>query len=97
MNRKEGETHFYMAMPAYYVSGMFQEMWRNMFGKEPGIDPDYNRLMSGFESSDVVFTRALWKLGREAVDLGLEDLFKKTDDADVLAAIECERGGQEVV
>lgn len=32
INRKEGETHFYMLMAAYYISGLFQEMWRTMFG-----------------------------------------------------------------
>ena len=47
INRKEGETHFYMLMAAYYISGLFQEMWRTMFGTEPGIDPSFHRLMSG--------------------------------------------------
>jgi phosphohistidine swiveling domain-containing protein len=84
INRKEGEVHFYMLMASYYVSGLFQEMWRTMFGKEPGIDPNYHRLMSGFESMDVSFTRGLWRLGRKAVDLDLEQVFKETEDTDVI-------------
>ena len=84
INRKEGEVHFYMLMAAYYISGLFQDMWRTLFGNEPGIDPDYHRLMSGFEAMDVIFTRGLWKLGRKAVDLDLEDLFKSTEDEAVL-------------
>jgi phosphohistidine swiveling domain-containing protein len=84
INRKEGETHFYMLMAAYYISGLFQEMWRTMFHMEPGIDPSYHRLMAGFESMDIVFTRGLWQLGRKAVDMGLEETFKTSGDGAVL-------------
>lgn len=94
INRKEGETHFIMLMAAYYISGLFQEMWRNMFKVEPGIDPTFHRLMSGFEASDIIFTRGLWQLGRQAVDAGLEDLFKKTDDAQVLEALKASEAGR---
>jgi phosphohistidine swiveling domain-containing protein len=94
INRKEGETHFYMLMAAYYISGLFQEMWRNMFGQEAGIDPNYHRLMPGFEASDVAFTRGLWQLGRKAVGLGMEDVFKKTDDSGVLEALKGSEAGR---
>ncbi|MGD0486354.1 MAG: PEP-utilizing enzyme [Syntrophorhabdales bacterium] len=94
INRKEGETHFYMLMAAYYISGLFQEMWRTMFGVEPGIDPAFHRLMSGFEASDIIFTRDLWQLGRKAVEAGLEDLFKKNEDADVLEALKASDAGR---
>jgi phosphohistidine swiveling domain-containing protein len=95
INRKEGEVHFYMLMAAYYISGLFQDMWRTMFGNEPGIDPDYHRLMSGFEAMDVIFTRGLWKLGRKAVDLGLEELFKSTEDDAVLDQLKESEGGRQ--
>jgi phosphohistidine swiveling domain-containing protein len=94
INRKEGETHFYMLMAAYYISGLFQEMWRTMFGVEPGIDPAFHRLMSGFEASDIIFTRGLWQLGRKAVEAGLEDLFKKNEDEDVLEALKASDAGR---
>ena len=94
INRKEGETHFYMLMAAYYISGLFQEMWRTMFGVEPGIDPTFHRLMSGFEASDIIFTRGLWQLGRKAVEAGLEDLFKKNEDEDVLEALKASEAGR---
>lgn len=94
INRKEGETHFIMLMAAYYISGLFQEMWRTMFGLEPGIDPNYHRLMSGFEASDIIFTRGLWQLGRQAVDLGLEDVFKATADEEVLGKLKGTEAGR---
>ena len=94
INRKEGETHFYMLMAAYYISGLFQEMWRTMFGVEPGIDPSFHRLMSGFEASDIIFTRGLWRLGRKAVEAGLEDVFKKNGDEDVIEALKGSDAGR---
>jgi len=94
INRKEGEVHFIMLMASYYISGLFQEMWRTMFGLEPGIDPNYHRLMSGFEAADINFTRGLWELGRKAVDAGLEDLFHKTDDERVLDALKGSEAGR---
>jgi phosphohistidine swiveling domain-containing protein len=95
INRKEGETHFYMLMAAYYISGLFQEMWRTMFGVEPGIDPAFHRLMSGFEASDIIFTRGLWQLGRKAVEAGLEDVFKKNEDEDVIEALKGSDAGRQ--
>lgn len=95
INRKEGETHFYMLMAAYYISGLFQEMWRTNFGMEPGIDPNYHRLMSGFESMDVSFTRGLWQLGRKAVDLGLEEIFKNTGNEELLPKLKETPQGKE--
>jgi phosphohistidine swiveling domain-containing protein len=83
-----------MLMAAYYISGLFQEMWRSMFGKEAGIDPKFHRLMSGFESMDVSFTRELWQLGRKAVELGLEQAFKTTEDAKVLDALKATEAGR---
>ena len=32
INRKEGETHFVMLMASYYISGLFQQMWREILG-----------------------------------------------------------------
>jgi pyruvate, water dikinase len=94
INRKEGEVHFYMLMAAFYINGLFQEMWRSMFGREAGIDPKFHRLMSGFESMDVTFTRGLWQLGRKAVEQGLEQAFKTTEDAKVLETLKSTEAGR---
>lgn len=95
INRKEGEVHFYMLMAAFYIAGLFQDMWRNMFGIEAGIDPNFHRLMSGFEAADIIFTRELWVLGRKAVDAGLEPVFKEHADEDVLEALKGSNAGGE--
>jgi len=84
INRKEGETHFHMSMATFYISGLFQDMWRQLFDTEPGIDPNYHKLMSGFEAKAIDFTRGLWQLGRQAVEMGLEAVFQDNADESVL-------------
>jgi phosphohistidine swiveling domain-containing protein len=83
INRREADVHFYMLMASFYIVGLLQEMWRTIFGEEPSIDPNFHKVMSGFENQDMKLGRMMWQLGRKAVELGLEETFKATDD-DVL-------------
>jgi pyruvate,water dikinase len=93
INRKEGETHFIMLMASYYISGLFQQMWREIFGTEAPIDPKFNKLMAGYESQDVKVVRELWRLGRRAVELGLGGPFKIEDDEGVIKELEKSKAG----
>ena len=93
INRKEGETHFIMLMASYYISGLFQQMWRELFGTEAPIDPNFNRLMAGYESQDVKVVRELWRLSRRAVELGLGDVFKTREDEEVIKELQRSKAG----
>jgi len=93
INRKEGETHFIMLMASYYISGLFQQMWHDLFGTEAPIDPNFNKLMAGYESQDVKVVRELWRLGRRAVELGLEDVFKTNPDEGVMKELQGSKAG----
>jgi pyruvate,water dikinase len=88
INRKEAEIHMLMLVATNYINGLFQQMWREIFGKEAPIDPDFSRLMAGFEAQDTVVVREMWKLARKAVDMGLEDAFKPEDNEEVLKELE---------
>jgi len=93
INRKEGEAHFVMLMASYYISGLFQQMWREVFGNEAPIDPNFNKVMAGYESQDVKVVRELWRISRRAVELGLEDLFRREDGEEVLQALRKSKAG----
>jgi pyruvate,water dikinase len=88
INRKEAETHMLMLVATNYINGLFQEMWRDLFGKEAPIDPDFSKLMAGFEAQDTLVVREMWKLARKAYDMGLEDSFKPEDNEQVLKELE---------
>jgi len=87
INRKEGETHMMMLMASYYISGLFQQMWREVFGIEGAIDPDFGNVMAGFESRDMWINRELWRLSRSVLELGIRDVFDKIDE-DVIQDLE---------
>ena len=93
INRKEGETHFIMLMASYYISGLFQQMWGELFGTEASIDPNFNKLMAGYESQDVKVVRELWRISRRAVELGLGDIFNIKDDEEVIKEFEKSKAG----
>jgi len=88
INRKEAEIHMLMLVATYYINGLFQQMWREVFGKEAPIDPDFGKLMTGFEAQDSRVFRELWKLARKAADMGLESAFKPEDNEAVLKELE---------
>ena len=88
INRKEGETHMIMLMSSFYIAGLFQQMWQEIFGVEASIDPDFNKLMSGFESRDIWIVRELWRLGRRAVELGLDKAFNKENGEEVIRELD---------
>jgi len=93
INRKEGETHFIMLMASYYISGLFQQMWRDLFGTEAPIDPNFNKLMAGYESQDIKVVRELWRLSRRAVELGLGDVFSTPEDEKVIEELKRSKAG----
>ena len=88
INRKEGETHMITLMASFYITGLFQQMWREIFGVEASIDPDFNKLMAGFESRDIWIVRELWRLGRRAVELDLKEAFNNQNSEEVITELE---------
>jgi pyruvate, water dikinase len=94
INRKEGETHMIMLMASFYIAGLFQKMYREIFGVESAIDADFNKIMTGFESRDIWMVRELWRLGRQAVELGLEESFTSESEENLLAALDKSDAGR---
>jgi phosphohistidine swiveling domain-containing protein len=73
-----------MLMASYYISGLFQQMWRDLFRTEASIDPFFSKLMTGYESQDHRVVRELWRLGRQAVEMGLGEVFNIDDNEKVI-------------
>ena len=51
--------------------------------------------MTGFESQNVWIHRQLWKLGRQAVELGLDDLFRTESTVKILSELESSEQGRD--
>ena len=90
MNRKEGEVHMVNMVAANYINGTFQQMWKELFGVEASVDPDFSNLMAGIEEdiADVWVIRKLWRLGKRAIELGLGKAFEVEDDEGVIEELQ---------
>ena len=95
INRKEAEYHMITLVAGNYINGLFQQMWFELFKKEAPIDPDFSRVMAGFEAQDTTVVREMWQLARKAVDMGLEEAFQPEDGEAVIAELEKTEKGRE--
>jgi len=95
ITREEARIHMVMVEPYFYLHGLFQQLWHDMFGVEASVDAAFNKLMGGFESEGIKVDRKLWQLGRRAAELGLEDTFKAEDGDDVLKNLDKSEEGKQ--
>ena len=95
LNRREAEVHFTMQMVSYYISSLFQQMWKDIFGIEAAIDPKFGKVAAGFESMSVKVVRELWKLARRLVELNLTDALNAENNEEVLKNLEKSEVGRQ--
>jgi pyruvate,water dikinase len=75
--------HEQFFIPLFYLFGLFEKMTRELLGLDAG-DPLFSRAMGGFDSMAFRTNRAIWALAKNAIDLGLEELFSGSEDADAV-------------
>jgi pyruvate,water dikinase len=85
VNRKQWDIHMEFMVPAYYLFGLFEQMCSELLGFGY-TDTLFASLMAGFDSMVFQFNKEIWRLGNRAVELGFEELFRTTDDAEELMA-----------
>ena len=83
VNTKQWDVHMDFFVPVYYIFGLFEKMCRELLGIDHG-DPLFSKVMAGFDSMAFKFNREIWRLGKLAIDLGLEEVFSGTADGDEL-------------
>ncbi len=81
VDRKQWDIHMGVMIPAYYLFGLFDQMCRELLGFD-NSDPRFARLMSGFDSMAFRFNKEIWRFGNLAKELGLGEIFQKTDDSE---------------
>jgi pyruvate,water dikinase len=95
VNRREGEIHMLLMVSSFYVFGLLQQMWKELFEVEAAVDPEYQTLMAGFDSQLFRIDKLIWGLGSLARKLGLESLFRTTrDNKKLLATLEDSDAGR---
>ena len=95
INRKEGEVHFYMLMAAYYISGLFQEMWRTNVRHRAGHRPEFSPAHVGLRVDGRELHPGPLAARKKGGRLGLEEVFKTSEDEDVLEKLKATEKGRE--
>ncbi|MGQ9825016.1 MAG: PEP-utilizing enzyme [Desulfotomaculales bacterium] len=93
VNTKQWDVHMDFFVPVYYLFGLFEKMCRELLGINHN-DALFSKIMAGYDSMAFKFNREIWRLGKLAIDLGLEDVFANTaNDEELLAKLgESENG-----
>lgn len=94
INRRQSETHMLTMVPSFYISGLFQQLWKNVFGKDAPIDPLFQKLMSGFDTEIFRENREIWRLGQLAKELKLSKLFESNKNKEILQELKASEAGK---
>lgn len=87
------ELHFYYMYPVFALVWTFGEVCKDLLG----FDQDhttFKTLTSGFDNRLFKVNKDLWAFGDKAKELGLADIFLKTEDKDVIPKLEGSEAGR---
>jgi pyruvate,water dikinase len=83
IDRKYWDVHMQDFVPVYHNFGLFDQMCQELLGFDHN-SPLFSKLMAGFDSMVFKLNREIWRLGKRALELGLDKLFSATEDSEVL-------------
>ncbi len=85
VDRKQWDIHMEMMVPAFYLFGLFDQMCRELLDFD-NTDPQFARLMAGFDSMVFRFNKEIWRLGNRAAEIGVSEIFQNTDDSEMVVS-----------
>ena len=90
------ELHFVIAVPAYLAVSEFDELYRELFGKEGAYDA--YRLVQGLDNLTLKAGRELWQLSRKALAVpSIREVLETRAAAEVIPALETTAEGRAFV
>lgn len=94
VHKKQWDVHLGYFIPIYYLFGLFQNLSKNLIGIDSS-HPLFSKAMGGFDSMAFRFNKAIWELGRRAIELQLNDAFlQNPDDEAVLHELKTSEAGK---
>lgn len=92
VHRRQWELHFYFMYGVYVSYTLFENICRELLGIDD-TNPAFHKLIRGFDNRLFELNRQLWLFARKASDLGLDNLFLRTDAKDIVAGLEDSQAG----
>lgn len=74
VNRRMWEVHFYMMYLIFGVFILFETICKELLGLDD-TDPEFHKLMRGFDNKVFQVDKRLWQFAREAREAGLAEIF----------------------
>lgn len=93
VTRRMWEIHMYMMYGVYTCFILFENVCKNLLGIDD-TDPQFIRLLRGFDNKVFQVDRRLWEFAQQAVELGVDDVLANTPAKDVPAAMEKREAGR---
>lgn len=93
VNYKTWEVHMYYFVGLFYLYGLFEKLCIDLTGVKTS-DPLYVKVMAGFDSMAFRFNKEIFKLGRLAIELGIDHIITEETGA-VLDKIKEAQNGAE--
>jgi len=88
------ETHMYFFQGMGQVYLLFEDLCRELLGIDD-TDPEFKKLISGYDNRGNETSRRLFKLSRRADELGLGDVFIKNKPEEVIGKLEQSDAGKQ--
>ena len=92
--RKMWEIHFFGMQTSYSAWILLEEECKKRFGINDQT-AEFQNMMRGFDNEVYVVDREIWQLGKDAVKMGLSDIFKNNDLENIIPKLEQDEKGKE--
>ena len=91
---REWETHFYMLFPMYNAYWDCTEI-ADKYGGVKEFSPTWHKIIRGYDNELFVGDKALWQLRSRAIELKIDDIFKKNPASEVIPALKKTPAGKQ--
>ena len=88
------EIHFVPLYAANYAWLLLDQMTRERFGIRDQ-DPAFQDMVRGFPNKVYEMDKEMWKFGKLATEMGLEDFFRKNDPPSIVSKLQQTEKGKE--
>ena len=94
VTRRMWEVHMYMMYGTFTGYILFESMCRDIVGIDD-TNPLFHKLITGFDNKVLQVDRRIWEFSRQADAMGLADVFRHSEPADIAPRLEETASGRE--
>lgn len=90
--RRQWELHFYLMYLVFGVFILFEAICKEWVGIDD-TNPDFHKLMRGFDNKIFQIDKRLWQFSKQVVELGLEEIILESDSEEYVTKLNAHPNG----